>query len=70
MVPAAPGYVGTLNVACKYGLALFGVHGDVAAAFSWFYWAGQWIPVTVVGLYFLRKDGLSLKSLGEAQAAA
>ena len=36
MVPAAPGYIGTLNVACTYGLALFSVPGHVAAAFSWF----------------------------------
>ena len=70
MVPAAPGYIGTLNVACTYGLALFSVPGHVAAAFSWFYWASQWLPVTVVGLYWLKREGLSLRALGEAQAAA
>ena len=25
MVPAAPGYIGTLNFACMVGLALFGI---------------------------------------------
>jgi len=67
MVPAAPGYIGTLNVACTYGLALFDVSARRGAAFSWFYWAGQWLPVTLVGLYFLRREGLSLRALGEAQ---
>jgi len=70
MVPAAPGYIGTLHVACKYGLALFAVPAQTAAAFSWFYWTSQWLPVTSVGLYCLRREGLSLRALGEAQAAA
>lgn len=66
MVPAAPGYIGTMNLACIAGLALFGVSKDVAVPFSWFYWAGQWLPVTLVGLWCLRREGLSLRSLGEA----
>ncbi len=69
MVPAAPGYIGTLNVACTYGLALFSVSAHLGAAFSWFYWTSQWLPVTLVGLWCLRQEGLSLRSLGEAQAA-
>jgi hypothetical protein len=69
MVPAAPGYIGTMNLACVAGLALFGVGKDAAVPFSWLYWAGQWVPVTVVGIYYLRREGLSLRSLGEATAA-
>ncbi len=67
MVPAAPGYIGTLNLACIAGLALFHVGKDLAVPFSWFYWASQWIPVTFVGLFYLQREGLSLKSLGEAE---
>lgn len=66
MVPAAPGYIGTMNVACVAGLALFGYGKDHAVPFSWFYWAGQWLPVTVVGLVYLSREGLSLRSLGQA----
>jgi hypothetical protein len=66
MVPAAPGYVGTLNIACVVGLALFGVDKADASAFSWFYFLSQWLPVTAVGLYFLSREGLSLQSLGQA----
>jgi uncharacterized protein (TIRG00374 family) len=69
MVPAAPGYIGTLNLACIAGLALFHVGKDVAAPFSWFYFASQWIPVTLVGLIYLNREGLSLRSLGEASKA-
>ena len=67
MVPAAPGYIGTLNLACVAGLALFSVGKEQAVPFSWFYWAGQWLPVSLVGLYYLRREGLSLKSLGSME---
>jgi hypothetical protein len=67
MVPAAPGYIGTMNIACRVGLALFGIGSERSVPFSWFYWAGQWIPITLVGLYYLRREGLSLRSLGEVQ---
>jgi len=67
MVPAAPGYIGTMNVACIAGLALFQVGKESAVPFSWFYWASQWAPVTLVGLLCLQREGLSLRSLGQAR---
>jgi uncharacterized membrane protein YbhN (UPF0104 family) len=70
MVPAAPGYIGTMNIACIAGLALFDYGKDFAVPFSWFYWAGQWLPVTVVGLVYLHREGLSLRSLGQAGESA
>ncbi len=66
MVPAAPGYIGTLNLACVAGLGLFGVGKELSVPFSWFYWLSQWLPISVVGLIYLRREGLSLKSLGQA----
>jgi uncharacterized protein (TIRG00374 family) len=67
MIPAAPGYVGTLNIACTAGLALYGVGKAPASAYGWFYFLSQWLPITAVGLYYLHHEGLSLKSLGQAQ---
>ena len=67
MVPAAPGYIGTINVACIAGLALFQVGKETAVPFSWFYWASQWAPVTLVGLFCLQHEGISLRSLGQAR---
>jgi uncharacterized protein (TIRG00374 family) len=66
MVPAAPGYIGTMNLACVAGLALFRVSKLDASSFSWFYWSSQYVPITVVGLYYLRREGLSLRQLGQA----
>jgi hypothetical protein len=67
MIPAAPGYIGTLHVACQAGLALFQVGRGLAAPFSWFFWAGQWIPVTLVGLLCLHAEGLSLRAITHAR---
>jgi len=67
MVPAAPGYIGTLNIACTAGLALFGVGKAQSVPFSWFYFFSQWLPITAVGLVYLNREGLSLRSLGEAK---
>ena len=49
------------------GLKLFDVGPELSVPFAWLFWAGQWIPVTLVGLYFLRREGLSLASLGRVQ---
>ena len=67
MVPAAPGYIGTLNIACTAGLALFGVGKSQSVPFSWFYFFSQWLPITAVGLLYLNREGLSLRSLGEVE---
>jgi len=69
MVPAAPGYIGTLNIACTAGLALFGVGKAQSVPFSWFYFFSQWLPITAVGLLYLNREGLSLRSLGQAQGS-
>jgi uncharacterized membrane protein YbhN (UPF0104 family) len=70
MVPAAPGYIGTLNIACDAGLALFGVSKELSVPFAWFFWAGQWIPVTLTGLWFLRREGLTLSAITQATESA
>jgi hypothetical protein len=63
MVPAAPGYIGTLNLACVAGLALFSIGKVAAIPFSWFFWAGQWLPITLTGLWYLRREGLTLGAI-------
>ncbi len=67
MVPAAPGYVGTLNYSCVVGMALFDVGKAPASALGWFYFVSQWLPITAVGLVFLNREGLSLKSIGQVR---
>ena len=67
MVPAAPGYIGTLNIACTAGLALFAVGKAQSVPFSWFYFFSQWLPITAVGLVYLNREGLTLRTLGQVE---
>lgn len=64
-VPSAPGYVGTFHYACALGLGLLGVDSYTAKSFAIVMWAVSIIPVTVLGLFFLWRDNLSLREIKE-----
>jgi hypothetical protein len=60
MLPSGPGFVGTFEVAAKYGLLLFNVSEDVAVSYALFYHAVQFVPVTLLGFYHLWRENFSL----------
>lgn len=64
-VPAAPGFVGPLQMACIIGLAIFGIPKTESLGFSIVYHASQYIPVTLLGLYFMWRSHLHLKDITE-----
>jgi uncharacterized protein (TIRG00374 family) len=66
IVAPTPGYVGSIQVACVWSLALFGVPRSEAFSFSLFYHVTQFVPITVVGLWFLARQGLSLNQVAGA----
>jgi uncharacterized protein (TIRG00374 family) len=57
ILPAAPGYVGTFEYFTVLGLALFGITQEAAFAYALLAHICQFIPVTVVGLFFVLKSG-------------
>lgn len=61
MLPAAPGFIGTYQAFTVLSLALFGVSKELALAVSVVTHAMQFLPITLAGLYHLRKEHLSLK---------
>jgi uncharacterized protein (TIRG00374 family) len=63
MLPSSPGFVGTFQFFCIISLATFGYDKNVALPFSIVLHASQYFPVTLLGLYYLRKEHLSLKTL-------
>jgi len=71
MMPSTPGYIGVVQYACTKSLALFGVGEDASLAFSFLYQASQFVPITLVGIYYLWKENVSLADLsrGEKDAA-
>ena len=67
IIAPTPGYVGAIQVASVETLALFGVDRGAAFSFSIFYHVSQYLPITLGGLWYLARQGLSL---GRAASAA
>jgi glycosyltransferase 2 family protein len=73
-LPSAPGYIGTYQAACIFGinyvnsLGMFGqkVSESVALSYSILLWSCQFLPVTIIGLYYLKKEHLRFKDFKKA----
>ncbi len=63
MLPSSPGFVGTFHYACVVSLATFGYDKNISLPFSIVLHASQYFPVTLLGLYYLKVEHLSLKTL-------
>ncbi len=63
MIPSSPGFVGTYHYLCIVSLALFAISKDVALSFSIVVHISGFIPVTLIGLYYLWRESLSLRDL-------
>jgi uncharacterized protein (TIRG00374 family) len=63
MLPSSPGFVGTFQFFCVISLATFGYDKNISLPFSIVLHASQYFPVTLLGLYYLRAEHLSLKTL-------
>jgi uncharacterized protein (TIRG00374 family) len=63
MLPSSPGFVGTFHYFVIISLAPFGYGKNIALPFAIILHASQYLPVTLLGLYYLKKEHLSLKSL-------
>lgn len=67
MIPASPGYVGTFHFFCIAALGLFGYGKNIALPFSVVLHASQYIPITLIGLIYLKTEHLSLKMIKKEQ---
>jgi uncharacterized protein (TIRG00374 family) len=63
MLPSSPGFVGTFHAACVASFLILNLNQSVSRPFSILLHASQYFPVTLLGLYYLRKEHLSLKTL-------
>jgi uncharacterized protein (TIRG00374 family) len=72
-LPSSPGYIGTYHAACIVGFGLINklgmfngdVSNSVALSFSIVIWSCQFFPVTLIGLYYLRKEHLKFSDIGD-----
>ncbi len=66
-IPSAPGFFGTFHAAAEFALTtVYGVPETVSLAFAFAYHFGGWIPITLIGLWYAWKLGLSLGEIGHA----
>ena len=63
MLPSSPGFVGTFHAACVASFLILNLNESVSRPFSIILHASQYIPVTLLGLYYLKKEHLSLKTI-------
>lgn len=63
VIPSSPGYVGTVHFFTVIALSLYGYGKDTSVPFSIVLHASQYLPVTIMGLVYLKIEHLSLKTL-------
>jgi uncharacterized protein (TIRG00374 family) len=62
-LPQAPGFVGVFEVFAVAALAVYGVPRDMAIAWAVVYHVISYIPVTVLGLVFFARLGLTFREI-------
>jgi hypothetical protein len=62
-VPSAPGYIGSFQLGCVLGLAIFDISKNDAIAFSIVVHLTQFVSVIAAGLYSLWKENISLREV-------
>ena len=68
MLPSSPGYVGAFQFFTIQALKIFGVPASVGLSFSLVLHIGNYAPITLIGLYYLRREHFSLKQIEEEVA--
>jgi len=58
-IPSAPGYVGTFDTPGIAILTAYGVNPATAAGYTLTLHAALWLPITLLGAYYLARSGLS-----------
>jgi len=57
-IPSAPGYVGTFDTPGIAVLSAYGVNPAVAAGYTLTLHAALWLPITLLGAYYMTRMGL------------
>ncbi len=60
-IPAAPGYIGTFEVAGIAVLTAYGVDKAIATAYTVVLHAALYFPITLLGAWYMLREGLSVK---------
>ena len=65
-LPSAPGYVGTFDAPGIAILTLYGVEAVIAVAYTLVLHAALWLPITLLGIYYMIREGLGWSDFNRA----
>ncbi len=63
MIPSSPGYIGTWEYFGVFALGLFNVEKSLALSCVLIHHMTQYLTILILGLFFLAKEGISLKEV-------
>ncbi|HEX3050594.1 MAG TPA: lysylphosphatidylglycerol synthase transmembrane domain-containing protein [Aggregatilineaceae bacterium] len=66
-LPSSPGYVGTFDTPGIKTLSAYGVKESLAASYTLVLHAALWLPITLLGFYYLYQQGLGWRDFRKAQ---
>src|SRR5574341_2441713 len=68
-LPSSPGYVGTFDEPGIEILKVFGVEQNTAAAYTLVLHAALWFPITLLGMYYMARQGVKWGDFARATQA-
>jgi hypothetical protein len=68
-LPSSPGYVGTFDTPGIKTLTAYGVKESIAASYTLVLHTALWLPITLLGFWFLYRQGLGWDDFSHARAA-
>lgn len=68
-IPSAPGYVGTFDLPGIAVLTAYGVPEATAASYTFVLHFALWLPITLLGLFYMARAGIQWKRYSRLEAA-
>jgi uncharacterized protein (TIRG00374 family) len=65
-LPSAPGYVGTFDEPGIEVLKLYGINDNLAGAYTLVLHAALWLPITLLGAFYMLREGLGWSDFSRA----
>jgi uncharacterized protein (TIRG00374 family) len=66
-IPSSPGFFGPFEAAARLGLLPYGVDANTIISFATTYHITTFVPITLIGLWYLRRLGLSWSEVGHSE---
>ena len=67
-IPSAPGYIGTFDAPGIAVLTAYGVEHSIAAGYTLVLHVALWLPITLLGAYYLAREGIQWSDSLRAEA--